>query len=275
MFRHIVTTGGLMEYCRYFDTNKDGKISKAEFQADPYKYRALVFKNADFSVFDRDGDGFVTVADMRQLTKPLLDAVDSENFAILDRWAETAAGVNAAVLVQRSFRARGDLDVSCTIGQTRRMFSRHARCLLRLMECNSWSRRLARRKIQNAVPLLRRPGPFARELARTSPKAKSQRDIRRFSNLYAAKWRNSRPADEDQRPPPHSLVADNPISCAYLAGVAWASPEGDGLLAGVPVVAPWSASLRSLAKCVLPPTKWQTTLPSRSMMSVWGMALTP
>ncbi|HET6324303.1 MAG TPA: hypothetical protein VFG04_06350 [Planctomycetaceae bacterium] len=94
MFRHIVTTGGLMEYCRYFDTNKDGKISKAEFQADPYKYRALVFKNADFSVFDRDGDGFVTVADMRQLTKPLLDAVDSENFAILDRWAETAAGVS-------------------------------------------------------------------------------------------------------------------------------------------------------------------------------------
>jgi alpha-beta hydrolase superfamily lysophospholipase len=52
-----------------------------------------VFKNAGFENFDKEGDGFFDVNDMKLPTKPYLDAIDQENYAVLDQWAKTAAGV--------------------------------------------------------------------------------------------------------------------------------------------------------------------------------------
>jgi alpha-beta hydrolase superfamily lysophospholipase len=94
MFRYIMTDGGFIGYAEFFDTDRDGRISRAEFEADPRKYRAAVFKNAPFSVFDRNGDSVFTAADMPFLTKPYLDAIDSSNYQVLDVWAKTAAGVS-------------------------------------------------------------------------------------------------------------------------------------------------------------------------------------
>lgn len=93
-FRFIMTDGGFMAYRGFFDTDKDGRISKAEFEADPRKYRERVFKNAGFENFDKDGDGFFDAGDMKILTKPYLDAIDQDNYAVLDQWAKTAAGVS-------------------------------------------------------------------------------------------------------------------------------------------------------------------------------------
>jgi len=92
-FKFIVSDGGFLAYRGFFDTNADGKISRAEFEADPKKYREHVFKNAAFEVFDKDGDGNFTADDMRVMTKTYLDAVDNENYEILDRWTKTSAGV--------------------------------------------------------------------------------------------------------------------------------------------------------------------------------------
>jgi uncharacterized protein len=93
-FKFIVSDGGYMAYRGFFDTDKDGKISKAEFEADPRKYRERVFQNIGFSTFDINGDGFWTVDETRALSKPLLDAVEKENYEVLNRWAKTAAGVS-------------------------------------------------------------------------------------------------------------------------------------------------------------------------------------
>ena len=93
-FKYIMTGGAFLSYRGYFDTDKDGKISKAEFEADPKKYREAVFKNAGFEAFDRNGDGFWTVDEMNLITKVYLDAIDSEDYGVLDRWVKTSAGVS-------------------------------------------------------------------------------------------------------------------------------------------------------------------------------------
>ncbi len=93
-FAYIMSDGAFITYRRAFDTDKDGRVSKAEFEADPRTYRKNVLKGAEFSVFDKDQDGFFTVEDMKVLTKVYLDAIDNENFAVLEAWAVAGAAVS-------------------------------------------------------------------------------------------------------------------------------------------------------------------------------------
>ena len=93
MYKYILGDGGILTYLRFFDTDHDGKISKAEFEADPMKFREQVWKNAAFESFDVDKDGFFTGADLKILTKPYADAADAENYEVLDGWAKAAASV--------------------------------------------------------------------------------------------------------------------------------------------------------------------------------------
>jgi len=93
-FKFILTDGAFLTYRKVFDTDKDGRISKAEFEADPYKYRQDVFKNNGFEHFDANGDGFWTADEMKVLSKYYLDAVDTDNYEILNRWTKTSAGVS-------------------------------------------------------------------------------------------------------------------------------------------------------------------------------------
>ncbi|MFO0982854.1 MAG: hypothetical protein U1E76_14175 [Planctomycetota bacterium] len=93
-FRYILTDGADLTYRRLFDTDRDGKISKPEFEADPAHYRATVLRGISFDLLDVDHDGVLTAADTRARAKSLLDAIDSESYAILDAWAQNAAGVS-------------------------------------------------------------------------------------------------------------------------------------------------------------------------------------
>ena len=93
-FRYIMSDGGFLVYRQSFDTDKDVRVSKAEFEADPRKYRANVLKGAGFDVLDKNNDGFFTVDDFMVLTKVYLDAIDQENYSVLDAWSKVGSAVS-------------------------------------------------------------------------------------------------------------------------------------------------------------------------------------
>jgi dienelactone hydrolase len=93
-YRYIVTGGAFLAYKGFFDTDKDGKISKAEFEADPQKFREKRLNNAPFDVLDRTNDGYFTAEDMKILAKIYLDAADTDNYEVLNGWLKIAAAVS-------------------------------------------------------------------------------------------------------------------------------------------------------------------------------------
>lgn len=93
-FRFIMSDGAHLTYRIQFDDDRDGVITKEEFEKDSRKYRARVLRDAPFSVFDQDGDGKFTVKEMSTLTKVYLDAVDEEQFDVLQAWARSNAAVS-------------------------------------------------------------------------------------------------------------------------------------------------------------------------------------
>jgi len=93
-FKYIVTGGAFVTWRQYLDTDHDGKISKQEYEADPKKFREKVLRNAPFASLDKNGDGFITVEDLDLLPNPLRDAVDKENYQVLNQWAKTSAGAS-------------------------------------------------------------------------------------------------------------------------------------------------------------------------------------
>lgn len=83
-------TGGasMVSYCTYFDTDGDGQISPAEWEADPYAVRpALGLSEIPFSALDLDQDGLLTRADLAALLAPsraaLYDAIARQDDAWL------------------------------------------------------------------------------------------------------------------------------------------------------------------------------------------------
>ncbi|MCG8450428.1 MAG: hypothetical protein MI725_12740 [Pirellulales bacterium] len=92
-FKYIVIHGAFMQHRELFDTNDDERISLAEFEADPKKVRDGLFKGVHFSVFDRNSDGFYTAEELGTQTKHLVDAVDNNNFEVLQAWAKVGAAV--------------------------------------------------------------------------------------------------------------------------------------------------------------------------------------
>jgi len=96
-FKYIVSGGAFLPILKFLDADKDGKISKQEFEADPHKYRERVLKNPAFESLDTNHDGFFTVDELVQLSAPLRnlrDAVDSTNYEVLNEWARTSAAVS-------------------------------------------------------------------------------------------------------------------------------------------------------------------------------------
>lgn len=92
-FRYIMSEGAFLPYRRFFDSDKDGRVTLAEFEADPRKYRERVLRNAPFSWFDKNQDSVFTVDDMKAMTKTYLDAIDGSDYDVLTRWARTSAAV--------------------------------------------------------------------------------------------------------------------------------------------------------------------------------------
>jgi len=96
-FKYIVTDGSFLTWRGNFDTDKDGKVSKQEFEADPSKFRERALKNEPFKTFDTNGDGFFTVEELVMLSPPLRnlrDAVDTENYEVLGEWARKSAAAS-------------------------------------------------------------------------------------------------------------------------------------------------------------------------------------
>jgi dienelactone hydrolase len=92
-FDYIMTDGALLTFRLAFDTNWDSTITKEEFEADPVKYRANTMKGAPLETYDKDGDGKISIEDMRVLTKAYTDAIAKEDFAVLEAWAKVGAAV--------------------------------------------------------------------------------------------------------------------------------------------------------------------------------------
>lgn len=93
-FRYIMTDGAFLPLRQLFDTDNDGKITPQEYEADPKKVREKAFKNAPLSALDKNEDGVFSVEDIVLLrTKPYVDAIDKEDFQVLQDWAKTSAAV--------------------------------------------------------------------------------------------------------------------------------------------------------------------------------------
>ncbi len=73
-------------YCRYFDTDSDGTISKQEFCADPYGVAKEALGGVLFEQLDADGDGSLTDADfaiiLAERKKQVMDAISKKD----DEW---------------------------------------------------------------------------------------------------------------------------------------------------------------------------------------------
>ena len=92
--RYMAADGAYLALRGLFDVDQDGAITRQEFEADPKKYRARALPGVGFEVFDPNGDGVFTAADLRQLRKPILDGIEAENLAIVDEWLKATSAVS-------------------------------------------------------------------------------------------------------------------------------------------------------------------------------------
>jgi pimeloyl-ACP methyl ester carboxylesterase len=94
MLKFQAADGPFMIMNSVFDADKDGKTSKAEYDADARKNRALGLQATAFETLDADHDGFFTQADFRTLRKPLADAIEADNFDGISAWLKQTAVVD-------------------------------------------------------------------------------------------------------------------------------------------------------------------------------------
>jgi acetyl esterase/lipase len=85
--------GEFIVWRRVLDTDRDTKISKAEFE-EPNRSRQLGVQNVAFDIVDPDKDGFLTIDDFRTLRKPYLDAIAADNFETIYGRLKTTAAVS-------------------------------------------------------------------------------------------------------------------------------------------------------------------------------------
>lgn len=88
---HQVQGGRMLQLLAEFDTDRDQKISAQEWEADSRGFRKKNAPTTTFESVDPDKDGFMTLADMKVLTKPLSDAFASGNVEITEAFLKQAA----------------------------------------------------------------------------------------------------------------------------------------------------------------------------------------
>jgi alpha-beta hydrolase superfamily lysophospholipase len=84
-FAYILTDGDFMRY-RPIDKDGNGSISKEEWDS--------VIKHTGINQVDQNGDGAVTIDDVRIMNKALIDAVDNDGFEVLQAWAVNGAALS-------------------------------------------------------------------------------------------------------------------------------------------------------------------------------------
>ena len=92
--KYMSADGNFLMLRKFFDTDKDGKISQKEFDDDPRRLRRSAMPTVGFGVFDLDGDGYYTVDEARTRVKELRQAIDADNFEIIDGYLAKTAMVS-------------------------------------------------------------------------------------------------------------------------------------------------------------------------------------
>jgi pimeloyl-ACP methyl ester carboxylesterase len=92
--KFMMTDGVFEQHRGHWDANRDGTITAEEFDADPRGIRKLMPPGIVLARFDRTGDGAYTVEDARMNGKTLVDAVDTQNMAVLNGWLKAVAMVD-------------------------------------------------------------------------------------------------------------------------------------------------------------------------------------
>jgi pimeloyl-ACP methyl ester carboxylesterase len=92
-FTFCMTDGAFLQHRLFFDADEDRRISKAEYETDPRGVRSGAFKDIPFGVFDTDSDGFYTVDEASARAKPLVDAINNDDYDVLQAWAKAGAAV--------------------------------------------------------------------------------------------------------------------------------------------------------------------------------------
>ena len=88
-FAYICSDGDFMR-ARPLDKDNDGSVTKEEWES------VIKDKEVGIDRVDMNGDGSFSVEDVRITNKKLLDAVENNDFAVLNAWAQSGA---AAVVV--------------------------------------------------------------------------------------------------------------------------------------------------------------------------------
>lgn len=91
--RFMFGDGAFLVFRRAFDTDSNGVVTRAEFEADPRGYRARGMGNAPFGAVDANRDSVFSVADLKVRTQQYLDAVENDDFKVLHAWSRTGAAV--------------------------------------------------------------------------------------------------------------------------------------------------------------------------------------
>jgi hypothetical protein len=90
----MTADGNFLMLRGYFDRDKDVTITLKEFEDDGRGFRKAAMPTAPFSMFDLDGNGVYTVEEARTRAKQLHDAVDADNFEIVDAFLAKTAMVS-------------------------------------------------------------------------------------------------------------------------------------------------------------------------------------
>jgi pimeloyl-ACP methyl ester carboxylesterase len=91
--KHMVQGGRMLQLLEEFDTDRDQRISPQEFEADARGFRKKNLATATFDQIDPDKSGFMTVDDMKMLTKPLADAFEAGNVETTEAFLKQSAAV--------------------------------------------------------------------------------------------------------------------------------------------------------------------------------------
>jgi hypothetical protein len=89
----MASDGAYLAHLENWDIDKDGRISAAEFETDSKGIRKLLPPGATFRAFDRNGDGVYMRDELLTSTRPIVEAIQAENFAGFIPWLQASAGV--------------------------------------------------------------------------------------------------------------------------------------------------------------------------------------
>jgi uncharacterized protein len=88
----FMSSDGLyMQHLGHWDTNRDGQIAGQEFEADPKGIRKRLPPGFEVRQWDLDGDGVYSLAEARTVTKPLTDAILTDNLEGFIPWLTPSA----------------------------------------------------------------------------------------------------------------------------------------------------------------------------------------